>query len=988
MAEFDEAWLLKDGFVAASTLGARLVLSTGALADDDAAVASAWAKIEQRQPLLWDLMISHAARCPLLLLGCDVRSGSLQDLVARLRPHRHFEPAGWLVAEAVDQDLRAVWKEFGIEIVDATDEAFVDQARSLMHRRVSTDHPPVYHKSRDTTSRPFKLLDYYEREDAAIFHGRSHDTKRLVDLVIANRLVVVTGSTGAGKTSLLNAGLLATIEALPPFRGIYVRCMEDPIGQITSSLSRLIGMELPRPKYEDPASHSEMWRLVDSTPTLPIIVVDQGEELFTRFEETVRNSVFVLLAHAVLNPTCRARFVIGIRDDYLAQLADFRDRLPDVLETCFYVGSLTRAGAVEALLQSFEAAGVTIEEGLADSIVDDVGMSGAISPQIQIVGDHLYRSRRGLDVTIADYRAAGGTRGILGRFLRDELVSLAHDGLQAEQVLKAMVTSVGTKDVLSVQEITDRARLDQNSVMSVVEHLVSISRLVRPVAGENSRRYELAHEYLTAEIWGWLSPEERELREAEEMIAKDLRAWKNVDSLRLGAERLEIYYALAAKIQIDEEIGALLLLSSVRHLRPHDRWVEEINRLDTGAQKGIAKQLLAYVASGPDNQRFEAAEAIASLDPQAIIEAIGSGDGGIRNSALFMVGGLGLRSGLSAVTDVVMRCGDTESRRLACLTMGEIGGTEAAAVLIAQSDDPEVEVAAAAVEGLGACLVNEAFETIWSALSSSRPVVRAAAERALGAAASTALVQFITDSASAEATEPVTSRGEFRALEKDLVIRMLHGLDAARNGGWELLAPLRPSIEARNITSRDFSSSWLVTALNAIHPPEKRRQVHVSCGKQGWVTADHVVGALAGSDEQAVSAALASSGKNVFPVLRELSASEDLRVRMTVLMTLSKIPADPHVEWKTYIRPSLLEQALHDDDPGVRYWACIAASTRGLPECVQFIRPLTTDKGIGSWYRGDVGKRVCDAANWALDVLRPESKVWRKGWQLGLVHNR
>jgi len=54
---------------------------------------------------------------------------------------------------------------------------------------------------------PFKFLDSYTREDEAIFFGRKKETDALYELVKQNRLVILYGSSGIGKTSLLQCGL-------------------------------------------------------------------------------------------------------------------------------------------------------------------------------------------------------------------------------------------------------------------------------------------------------------------------------------------------------------------------------------------------------------------------------------------------------------------------------------------------------------------------------------------------------------------------------------------------------------------------------------------------------------------------------------------------------------------------------------------------------------------------------------------------------------
>src|SRR3990172_4878131 len=55
--------------------------------------------------------------------------------------------------------------------------------------------------------RPFKSLDYFTAEDASIFFGRRAATGELFDKVVGHRIMILYGRSGAGKSSILNAGL-------------------------------------------------------------------------------------------------------------------------------------------------------------------------------------------------------------------------------------------------------------------------------------------------------------------------------------------------------------------------------------------------------------------------------------------------------------------------------------------------------------------------------------------------------------------------------------------------------------------------------------------------------------------------------------------------------------------------------------------------------------------------------------------------------------
>ena len=71
-------------------------------------------------------------------------------------------------------------------------------------------------------AQPFMGLEAFEAKDAALFFGRREETQALVDRLRTTNLVLVTGDSGSGKSSLVKAGLI------PAFRE---GALADPLGR-------------------------------------------------------------------------------------------------------------------------------------------------------------------------------------------------------------------------------------------------------------------------------------------------------------------------------------------------------------------------------------------------------------------------------------------------------------------------------------------------------------------------------------------------------------------------------------------------------------------------------------------------------------------------------------------------------------------------------------------------------------------------------------
>ena len=77
-------------------------------------------------------------------------------------------------------------------------------------------------RRRTSTACPYKGLATYQATDAELFHGRDRMVTRLVARLVDAPFVAVSGSSGAGKSSLVRAGLLPALArgALPGNRGV------------------------------------------------------------------------------------------------------------------------------------------------------------------------------------------------------------------------------------------------------------------------------------------------------------------------------------------------------------------------------------------------------------------------------------------------------------------------------------------------------------------------------------------------------------------------------------------------------------------------------------------------------------------------------------------------------------------------------------------------------------------------------------------------
>jgi formylglycine-generating enzyme required for sulfatase activity len=144
----------------------------------------------------------------------------------------------------------------------------------------------------------------------------------------------------------------------------------------------------------------------------------------------------------------------------------------------------------------------------------------------------------------------------------------------ARDALEELVTSQSTKAVKTGDELAVALRVDASDLKPILEKLVW-ARLLRPVESAEAagRAYELAHEYLIAEIT--LSPEAVARKEAEELLRQGVDNWQCFGAL-LSAETFALIDAQRDRLRLGAEAQELMLRSALRHGRSVGDWLARV----------------------------------------------------------------------------------------------------------------------------------------------------------------------------------------------------------------------------------------------------------------------------------------------------------------------------------------------------------------------------------------------------------------------------
>ena len=206
---------------------------------------------------------------------------------------------------------------------------------------------PVAMAPKALPAQPYKMLDYYEASDEAIFFGRRAETETLCAQIHAHRIVLLYGLSGTGKTSVLLAGVIPRLaHAEPPYKAIYVRVLEDPSQVIRRTVHRLLpGVELPE--------SDSLVNFIDlATKALGctlLIVLDQFEEFFIRLDPQFRTAFINELGELYDARDVPVKLVFSLREEWLAALSEIEQRIPEVYRNRFRLLPLSRDQARQRL---------------------------------------------------------------------------------------------------------------------------------------------------------------------------------------------------------------------------------------------------------------------------------------------------------------------------------------------------------------------------------------------------------------------------------------------------------------------------------------------------------------------------------------------------------------------------------------------------------------------------------------------------------------
>jgi len=494
--------------------------------------------------------------------------------------------------------------------------------------------------------------------------GRDREISELHLRLSAERIILLHSPSGAGKSSLLQAGLLPLLaRSFDVWGPVRVNGETGETAETAASgnryvLSTVQGFEegVPAALRQGGDSLSDQSLAAyfaqrprrKSAPPNVLLIFDQFEEILTVDPLAVeaKHEFFAQLGELLRNPRIWALF--ALREDYLAPLDPYARQVPTHLKNRFRLDLLGLAAAREAMVEPARAGGrqfpavgelvqdlATVKVQQADgTFVEETGQH--VEPvQLQVVCRQLWDAMPADDLSIDadDLERFGDVTEALAAYYADAVATGAGGDPGRERAIREwfgerLITAGGTRG-----QVLREAKASSGLANDLIDRLRA-THLVRAEQRAGATWYELAHDRLiepvTSNNAAW---REKHLAEVQRQAALWERQGRPAGLLLTGAELAAgERWAADNEARVTEAERRFLAESRQAHKAKERerRQVRRIRRLALGA---TVVGVLALVACGfaawqwwqADRQKQEALQALAQASAESAQRLIAAG---------------------------------------------------------------------------------------------------------------------------------------------------------------------------------------------------------------------------------------------------------------------------------------------------------------------------------------------------------------------------
>lgn len=384
---------------------------------------------------------------------------------------------------------------------------------------------------KDVEPAPYLGLATFEAADERWFFGRRELVDDMRERLSEQALLALFAPSGAGKSSLLRAGLLPAVAHSGEELGVLMTPGDHPVEALAVLLATR--MDLAAASVHQALTSGPTGLRLTLRQLLAnragaagvLLVVDQFEEVFSLCRDEDERRAFIgMLVAATGEPG--VRIVLGARADFYARCATYPEMVAVLRDRQMLIGPMSEENLREVIAGPARQAGLRVESALVEVAVKDCHGEPGPLPLLSHALLETWRRRKGSVLTLADYAAAGGVQGAIARTAEQVYAALdpVQQRLAREVFLRLTAYGEGTGDTRRRATPAELLGGRDPQAMAVVLSRLTEARLVTT----DLDCVTVAHEALIAgwpRLRTWLA-EDRDLLRAHRRLTEAAAEWE------------------------------------------------------------------------------------------------------------------------------------------------------------------------------------------------------------------------------------------------------------------------------------------------------------------------------------------------------------------------------------------------------------------------------------------------------------------------------
>ncbi|MEC4895367.1 MAG: caspase family protein [Oscillatoria sp. PMC 1051.18] len=447
---------------------------------------------------------------------------------------------------------------------------------------------------------PYLGLRAFRETDSRYFYGRENLTQTLVNQLWQQPFLAVVGASGSGKSSVLQAGLIAQIKQgkqIPGSKQWWLKSFRPGAKPWQALMQTLVNSEDEKLELEG-LFHLGVEGFVQWLRSRPepvvVLVIDQFEEFFTLASPNEQKNCLKILLKAVEYAGDRFKLVIAIRADFISACLEIPE-LANLLQqsSVLVPPNLTAEDYRHAIIKPAEQVGLKVEPELVELLLQQLDRATGDLPLLQFVLEQLWENRCQGKLTLTAYQQQiGGIKGALERKAEAVYDSLDPAAQACAKWIFLNLTQLGegTEDtrrrVLKSELAVNKypADLVARTLQALTaSKLVVVNAINHPQNGNSKgeRSPQTNEVYLESER------EEITVEVAHEVLIRHwstLRWWLAENRARMQLQR---QLEQAAKLWWQNEQHSDFLLQGLRLAEAEDIYIKYVDELSTEVQEFI-----------------------------------------------------------------------------------------------------------------------------------------------------------------------------------------------------------------------------------------------------------------------------------------------------------------------------------------------------------------------------------------------------------------